>query len=86
MRLGAAFFFPQVLGQTQVVNWATTGAGAVEVAGATEHVLGHTQGRNWAVCGAGWALNSESVKMRLIMETVYPGPGKPPRRTVNVPV
>jgi hypothetical protein len=45
--------------------------------------LGHTQGRNWAVCGAGWALNSESVKMRLIMETVYSAPGKPPRRAVN---
>lgn len=80
MRLGAAFFFPQVLGQTQVVNWAITGAGAVL------HVLGHTQGRNWAVFGAGWALNSESVKMRLIMETVYPAPGKPPRRTVNARV
>jgi len=79
MRLGAAFFFPQVLGQTQVVNWAITGAWTVL------HVLGHTQGRNWAVFGAGAALNSESVKMRLIMETVYTSPGKPPRRTVNPP-
>lgn len=79
MRLEAAFFFPQVLGQTQVVNCAITGAGDVL------HVLGHTQGRNWAVFGAGAALNSESVKMRLIMETVYTAAGKAPRMAVNSP-
>jgi hypothetical protein len=47
--------------------------------------LGHTQGRNWAVFGAGWALNSESVKMRLIMGSVYRGRGIPPRTAVNRP-
>jgi hypothetical protein len=81
MRLEAAFLFPQVLGQTQVVNWAITGAGWFT--GATRQVLGHTHGRNWAVSVAGWALKSESVKMRLIMETVYRVRENPPRMAVN---
>ena len=80
IRLGAAFFFPQVLGQTQVVNCAMTGAtDALQV-------LGHTHGRNWAVW-TGAVLARESVRRsRFIMDPVYRTRDNPHRRTVNAPV
>ena len=62
---GADFFLPQVLGQTQVVNWATAGAGGV--AGATLHVLGHTPGRDWGVFGAGGGVKSGGGKKKFII-------------------